>query len=55
MVLVTPFTEKSTFIYDKKGILYFNENLDEEGWGEGGVLARLKGTPNLGVSDFTLV
>ena len=49
-------TEKSTFIYDdKKGLLYFNENLKEEGWGDGGVFARLKGAPELGVSDFTLV
>ena len=49
-------TEKSTFIYDdKKGLLYFNENLNEDGWGDGGVFARLKGAPELGASDFTLV
>ena len=49
-------TEDSTFIYDdKKGILFFNENLDEEGWGDGGVFARLKGAPELVDKDFTLV
>ena len=49
-------TEKSSFIYDdKKGLLYFNENLNEDGWGDGGVFARLKGAPELGASDFTLV
>ena len=49
-------TKKSTFIYDeKKGLLYFNENQDEEGWGDGGIFARLKGAPELGASDLTLV
>ena len=39
----------------KKGLLYFNENQDEKGWGDGGIFARLKGAPELGASDLTLV
>lgn len=45
------------FIYDnKKGLLYFNENGKEDGWGDGGGLfAKLIGAPELGASDFTIV
>ena len=37
------------------GLLYFNENLKEDGWGDGGVFARLKGATELGAIDFTLI
>ena len=36
------------FLYDeKKGGLYFNENGSDKGFGEGGIIAILKGAPNL--------
>ena len=44
------------FIYDnKKGLLYYNENGKEEGWGDGGLFVKLKGAPELGVEDFTIL
>ena len=36
------------FLYDqKKGGLYFNENGSEKGFGDGGIVAILKGAPDL--------
>ena len=36
------------FLYDeKKGGLYFNENGSDKGFGEGGIIAILKGAPDL--------
>ena len=36
------------FLYDqKKGGLYFNENGTGKGFGDGGIIAILKGAPNL--------
>ena len=36
------------FLYDqKKGGLYFNENGADKGFGEGGIIAILKGAPDL--------
>ena len=47
---------KKDFIYDeRKGLLYFNENGKQKGWGEGGLFAKLQGAPELGASDFTIV
>ncbi|RNC87508.1 MAG: calcium-binding protein [Synechococcus sp. YX04-3] len=49
-------TSKMDFVYDgKKGLLYFNENGKEEGWGDGGLFAKLHGAPDLVASDFTIV
>ncbi|QNI50467.1 metallopeptidase [Synechococcus sp. RS9915] len=49
-------TKKSNIVYDeKKGLLYFNENGKEEGWGDGGLFAKLQGAPELGADDFTIV
>ena len=49
-------TSKKDFVYDdKKGRLYYNENGREKGWGDGGLFVKLKGAPELGVSDFTIV
>lgn len=49
-------TSKKDFIYDdKKGLLYFNENGEEKGWGDGGLFVKLKGAPELAASDFTIV
>ena len=46
---------RSNFVYDKaKGLLYFNENAELPGWGDGGLLAMLKGAPEIAISDFTL-
>ena len=36
------------FLYDqKKGGLYYNENGSKKGFGDGGIIAILKGGPNL--------
>ena len=43
------------FLYDqKKGGLYFNENGADKGFGDGGIIAILKGAPDLtsGNLDF---
>ena len=46
----------NNFIYDNKnGLLYFNEDGKEKGWGDGGLLAKLQGKPDLGADDFTIV
>ena len=39
---------------EKKGLLYFNENGKQKGWGDGGLFAKLQGAPELGSSDFTI-
>ena len=47
---------KADFIYEeKRGYLWYNENGKEDGWGDGGVFVKLKGAPELGLSDFTIV
>ena len=47
---------KNDFVYDKKkGLLYFNENGKQMGWGDGGLFAKLQGAPELGADDFTIV
>ena len=47
---------KNDFVYDdKKGLLYFNENGIDKGWGDGGLFAKLQGAPELGAEDFTIV
>lgn len=44
------------FVYDERtGLLYFNENGKQEGWGDGGLFAKLLGAPALGAEDFTIV
>ena len=44
------------FIYDqKKGGLYFNENGSKKGFGKGGIIAILKGTPNLSANNFEFI
>ena len=44
------------FVYDnKKGLLYFNQDGMEKGWGDGGLFAKLQGAPELGAEDFTIV
>ena len=44
------------FVYDnKKGLLYFNQDSMEKGWGDGGLFAKLQGAPELGAEDFTIV
>ena len=41
------------FLYDqKKGGLYFNENGADKGFGDGGIIAILKGSPNLTSDNF---
>ena len=47
---------KSDFIYEeKRGLLWYNENGKKDGWGDGGLFVKLKGAPELGESDFTIV
>lgn len=44
------------FIYEsRKGALYFNENQTAKGFGEGGLLAILKGGPSLSEENFEIV
>ena len=48
-------SNKDIVFDEKKGFLYFNENGKQKGWGDGGLFARLQGTPELGADDFTIV
>ena len=48
-------TDISILYFQKLGQLYYNEIGSDDGFGDGGVFARLKGAPELGVSDFTIV
>ena len=44
------------FLYDqKKGGLYFNENGADKGFGDGGIIAILKGTPDLTSSNLEFI
>jgi len=44
------------FLYDqKKGGLYFNENGADKGFGEGGIVAILKGAPDLTASNLEFI
>ena len=44
------------FLYDqKKGGLYFNENGSDKGFGEGGIIAILKGAPDLTTSNVDFI
>jgi len=44
------------FIYDqKKGGLYFNENGSDKGFGDGGIVAILKGAPELTASNLEFI
>ena len=44
------------FLYDeKKGGLYFNENGADKGFGEGGIIAILKGAPDLSFGNLEFV
>ena len=44
------------FLYDeKKGGLYFNENGADKGFGEGGIIAILKGAPELNSDNLEFI
>ncbi len=44
------------FLYDeKKGGLYFNENGSDKGFGDGGIIAILKGAPDLTASNLEFI
>ena len=44
------------FLYDqKKGGLYFNENGSDRGFGDGGIIAILKGAPDLNSDNLELI
>ena len=44
------------FLYDqKKGGLYFNENGAEKGFGDGGIIAILKGAPDLTIDNLEFI
>ncbi|MBL6794446.1 MAG: hypothetical protein ISQ50_06330, partial [Synechococcus sp. BS307-5m-G36] len=44
------------FLYDeKKGGLYFNENGAEKGFGDGGIIAILKGAPDLSADNLEFI
>jgi len=47
---------RNDFVYDeKKGLLYFNENGKDKGWGDGGLFAKLQGAPELGADDLSII
>mgnify|MGYP006220066029 FL=1 len=48
-------SNKDIVFDEKKGLLYFNENGKQKGWGDGGLFAKLQGAPELGADDFTIV
>ena len=53
-------TQDFDFIYEKnyeksKGVLYFNENGSEEGFGDGGIIAMLMGEPTLTISNLEFI
>ena len=49
-------TQNADFLYDEdKGLLFFNQNGKDQGWGDGGLFAKLQGAPELGTSDLTIV
>ena len=44
--------------FEKKGLLYFDGNHSDKDWGdskEGGLVAILKGKPEVSMDDFTLL
>ena len=44
------------FLYDeKKGGLYFNENGSDKGFGDGGIIAILKGAPGLSSGNLEFI
>ena len=44
------------FLYDqKKGGLYFNENDSDKGFGDGGIIAILKGAPDLSADNLEFI
>ncbi|MDB4638836.1 hypothetical protein OAE87_01825, partial [bacterium] len=44
------------FLYDhKKGGLYFNENGSDKGFGDGGIIAILKGAPDLSADNLQFI
>ena len=49
-------SSNKTFIYDeKKGVLYFNQNGRDDGFGDGGEFVKLLGATELSKSDFVIV
>ena len=49
-------TTNKQFVYEEsKGKLFFNENGDGEGWGDGGYFAKLIGLPELSANTFMLI
>ena len=50
------FASNKEFVYDeRKGLLFFNENGKEKGWGDGGLFIKLQGAPELAQSDFATI
>ena len=44
------------FLYDQnKGRLYFNENGSDKGFGDGGIIAILKGAPDLTANNMEFI
>mgnify|MGYP001193780051 CR=1 FL=1 len=44
------------FLYHQtEGGLFFNENGSDKGFGDGGIIAILKGTPELTTSNFVFI
>ena len=43
------------FLYDQKKAIYFNENGSDKGFGDGGIIAILKGAPELTASNIEFI
>ena len=48
-------TGKDLIYFQDKGLLYFNENGKDDGWGDGGKFVKLIGTPDLNANDFDAI
>ena len=46
---------KDLVYFQDKGLLYFNENGKDNGWGDGGSFVKLIGSPDLNVNDLTII
>jgi len=47
---------KKDIIYDnRKGMIYYDANGKQSGWGDGGEFAKLLGAPTIGKNDFSLI
>lgn len=46
---------KDIVYFESKGLLFYNQNQTDSGWGNGGKIAKLLGAPEFGKGDFVIV